>query len=107
MSARFPAISDSGRLERDKDCDGKPVDLEANVVDGGYFDRSAASRVVELMATLDALVSKETRPTGTCYMPVLLQLDNSYAGGAGAAKGNRPWEALAPLLTLKGARDAR
>ena len=59
------------------------------------------------MATLDRLVSKETRPRGSCYMPVLLQLDNSYAGGASTKKGNRPWEALAPALTLKGARDAR
>jgi hypothetical protein len=107
LSARFPVISDSGYLERDADCAGKPVDHEANVVDGGYFDTSGASPIVELMATLDALVAKEMRPRGSCYMPVLLQLDNSYAGGAVSNKGNRPWETLAPALTLKGARDAR
>lgn len=107
LSARFPVISDSGRLERDKDCDGDAVDREANVVDGGYFDTSGASPVVELIATLDALVAKESRSPGSCYLPVLLQLDNSYAGGAGATKGSRPWETLAPALTLKGARDAR
>lgn len=107
LSARFPVISDSGRLEQDVDCDGEPVDREANVVDGGYFDTSGASPIVELLATLDTLVSREMRSAGTCYMPVLLQLDNSYAGGAGAKKGNRPWETLAPALTLKGARDAR
>lgn len=107
LSARFPVISDSGRLEQESDCAGNPVDREANVVDGGYFDTSGASPIVELMATLETLAANEMRSSGSCYMPVLLQLDNSYAGGAGATKGSRPWEALAPALTLAGARDAR
>lgn len=107
LSARFPVISDSGRVEPAKDCTSTEADRPANVVDGGYFDTSGASPIVELMATLDALVAREKKSSTTCYLPVLLQLDNGYAGGAGGKKGNRPWESLAPALTLKGARDAR
>jgi hypothetical protein len=107
LSARFPVISDSGRVEPAKDCKSTEADRPANVVDGGYFDTSGASPIVELMAKLDELVSKEQASATSCYLPVLLQLDNSYAGGAGGKKGNRPWESLAPALTLKGARDAR
>jgi hypothetical protein len=101
MSARFPYVLSSGRLLK---CDGSTA---ANLVDGGYFDTSAASPVVELWDRLRPLVDAENARNGTCVVPVFLQIDNHYAGEPAAGGRTRPWESSVPLQALGGARNAR
>jgi hypothetical protein len=101
MSARFPYILSSGRLPK---CDGSTA---VNLVDGGYFDTSGASPVVELWDKLKPRVETQNRGSGTCVVPVFLQIDNGYASEPSPAKRSRPWESSVPLQTLRGSRDAR
>lgn len=56
MSARFPYISPAGRMPR-VDCK-----LRGHVVDGGYFENSGATTVLDVLATLNGMtkVSSET-----------------------------------------------
>lgn len=101
MSARFPYILSSGRLPK---CDGSTA---VNLVDGGYFDTSGASPVVELWDKLKPQVETQNQGSGTCVVPVFLQIDNGYASEPSPAKRSRPWESSVPLQTLRGSRDAR
>src|SRR5262249_50771207 len=101
MSARFPYVLSSGRLPK---CDGSTA---VNLVDGGYFDTSAASPVVELWDRLRPLVDAENAHAGTCVVPVFLQIDNHYAGEPSAGRQTRPWESSVPLQALGGSRNAR
>jgi hypothetical protein len=100
MSARFPYILPSGRLQK---CDGSTA---VNLVDGGYFDTSGASPVVELWDRLRPLVDVANR-NGRCIVPVYLQIDNGYASEPSSTKSSRPWESSVPLETLRRSRDAR
>ena len=101
MSARFPYVLSSGRLPK---CDGSTA---VNLVDGGYFDTSAASPVVELWDRLRPLVDAQNARAGTCVVPVFLQIDNHYAGEPSAGGRTRPWESSVPVQALGGSRNAR
>jgi hypothetical protein len=101
MSARFPYILSSGRVPK---CDHSTA---VNLVDGGYFDTSAASPVVELWERLRTLVETQNRRAGTCVVPVFLQIDNHYASEPSPGKRSRPWESSVPLQALGGSRNAR
>jgi hypothetical protein len=104
LSARFPWVSPAGRVER---CE---TPFATYVVDGGYFDTSAASPVQELWARLEPLVSSHNRDPdrgGPCVAPVLIQLDNHYKEPRNLGSSRRPWEAVAPILAVRAARDAR
>ena len=102
LAARFPYVTPSGRLEK---CGGgSPV----NVVDGGYFENSGTSTIVELWDSLRAAIAKHNATPGTtCVVPVLLEIDNHYASAPGPAPAGRPWESSVPLQTLGAGRDAR
>ena len=105
LSARFPLVSPSGRIVKcaDRELDAPGV----NVVDGGYFDTSAASTAVELWAGLaDAIASANRADDGPCLVPVLLQIDNGYADVVGTTP-SRPLETGVPLQTLATGRDSR
>ncbi len=105
MSARFPYVLPSGRLTKCGDPDGRSA---VNLVDGGYFDTSAASPLVELWARLEPLVAAHNSdPANACVVPVFLQIDNGYADAPGPEPGPRPWESQAPLRALGAARNAR
>ena len=102
LSARFPLVTPSGRLQR---CGGgSPV----NIVDGGYFETSGTSTIVEVWESLRATVAENNSEDGqTCVVPVLLEIDNHYASAPGPTPAGRPWESLVPIKTLGGGRDAR
>ena len=104
MSARFPYVLSSGRLTKCHDTSGLSA---INLVDGGYFDTSAASPIVELSDRLRPLVDDHNRTSGTCVVPVFLQIDNSYANEPGPRRRSRPWESSVPLQALGGSRNAR
>ena len=104
LSARFPYVLSSGRLVKCNDSRGLSA---INLVDGGYFDTSAASPIVELWDRLRPLVDEKNRTAGTCVVPVFLQIDNHYDNDPGPGRRSRPWESSVPLQALGGSRNAR
>ncbi len=104
LSARFPWASPSGRVAP---CDARKGMLTpANVVDGGYFDTSAAGTIAELWDALQPAVQQFNAQRSYCLVPLLVELDNHYAGYP-APLAKRPWETNVPISTVKAARDAR
>jgi hypothetical protein len=105
LSARFPFVVPSGRLPGCREM-GTNEDVEpANVVDGGYFDTSGASPLVELWGNLahDIDVKNAER---RCIAPFFLQIDTGYADPV--KTGDRsPQEILVPPTAVRRARDAR
>ena len=102
LSARFPWVSPAGRVTR---CD---TEFATYVVDGGYFDTSAASPLQELWSRLEPLVARQNAVAGgRCVVPVFLQLDNHYKEPRNSSATGRPWESGVPLQTVRAARDAR
>lgn len=101
LSARFPWVTPSGRIEK---CDRERA---INLVDGGYFDTSGASPLVELWSELQQHVEGHNAAAGNrCIVPLYVQIDTGYADPARRA-GNRPWESNVPLRAVRSARDAR
>jgi hypothetical protein len=102
MSARFTYVSPAGRLP-----DG------GHVVDGGYFENSAAATALEIVYEVEAVMQK----TGWRVVPVVIEIRN---GPTKENPGNvdsmrtpdQPKhdflsEILAPVNTLLNTRDAR
>ena len=103
LSARFPFALPSGRLEKCR-TPGAPA---INVVDGGYFDTSGASPLVELWTELEPEVDLlNADAEGPCIVPFFLQIDTGYSDPTGVSQA-RPLEAAVPLTTAKSARNAR
>lgn len=103
LSARFPYVTPSGRVAH---CDNP--DIAIFVVDGGYFDTSAASPIVELWAELEPHVDEFNRTTTShCVVPFFLQIDNHYKETRSPAEIKRPSELGVPLTAVRAARDAR
>ena len=100
LAARFPFVSPSGRLN----CKGN----SAYVVDGGYFDNTGTSSIVELWQAVQSRVARHNAKSGaTCLIPVLLEIDNHYSEPHGPAQGWRPRELLIPSQTLGKVRAGR
>lgn len=94
LSARFPFVSPSGALRR---C-GPGEQPNVFAVDGGYLDASASGTPLAVLPTLIGLL--EDRLPGTCVQPVVIQVDNRYAGADGSTGTERPLELLAPLTAF-------
>jgi hypothetical protein len=102
LSARFPYISPSGKIG----CANYHND-PAYVVDGGYYDNTAVSPLIELWTRLRTLVAAWNRDhTDACIVPFLVEIDNHYAQPAAPVAGARPHELTIPLTTLGTVRDA-
>ncbi len=94
LSARFPFVSPSGRIDR---CDGGPRPPESvEVVDGGYRETSGASSVVEAWPRLGTELAAAS---GRCALPVFVQIDNGYHRDEIAPSGSSS-QLLAPLVGL-------
>lgn len=105
LSARFPFVVPSGRLPGCNEASANEDVASMNVVDGGYFDTSGASPLVELWGNLahdiDAANVRER-----CIAPYFLQIDTGYADPV--KSGDRsPQEILVPPTAVRRARDAR
>jgi hypothetical protein len=105
LSARFPFVNPSGRIERRCDLPGsrRPI---AYVVDGGYLDTSGASPIVELMTKLGPMIDTwngNPANSGRCIVP---QIDNGFDSAA-ARPSRRPAELLVPLTASFATRLAR
>lgn len=105
LSARFPYVSPAARVVK---CEQPKGESATYVVDGGYFDTSGASPLVELWQALEPLVvSYNMRTPGACVVPLFVQLDNGYHDIRGPDPNSRPDELMVPLKALRSARDAR
>jgi hypothetical protein len=101
LSARFPGITAAGRLP----CSGPPHRL----VDGGYFENSGLTTVLELRDELQAKASA----AGVTF--VIIQIENSRATSDWSfARGEPPpppatWlpEVMSPVRAITGTRQAR
>jgi hypothetical protein len=94
-------VSPSGRI-------GCGAGDSAYVVDGGYFDNSGVSPLVELWAALEPLVARaDSRPGAACVVPFLVEIDNSYAQPPGPGRAARPHELLVPAEALSTTHSAR
>jgi len=101
LSARFPWVASSGRIEKCKR--GRAI----NIVDGGYFDTSGASPVVELWSELEQHVEEHNATPGNrCIVPLYIQIDTGYADPV-RGRGRAPLEWGVPVRTVRSARDAR
>lgn len=103
LSSRFPFALPSGRLEKCRTRNAPAI----NVVDGGYFDTSGASPLVELWSELEPEVDALNAQSGrACIVPLFLQIDTGYSDPTSGKRG-RPFELNVPLQTAKAARNAR
>lgn len=94
LSARFPFVSPSGRIDR---CDSGPrLPESVEVVDGGYRETSGASSVVEAWPRLGTELATAA---GRCVVPVFVQIDNGYRSDEIAPSGSSG-QLLAPLIGL-------
>jgi hypothetical protein len=108
MSARFPYVSPSARLE--SRCEPKSDDEARKVtyvVDGGYLETSGASPIVEMWDQLEGHVLRHNSVADRCVVPFMIQIDNGYEGDAAASATARPSELVAPGRTIVAARGAR
>ncbi|MEN8041800.1 MAG: hypothetical protein ABFR95_09885 [Actinomycetota bacterium] len=105
LSARFPVVTPSGRIGGNLDvCGEGPRD--AYVVDGGYFEGSAAGTINELWDSIRANVDEYngSAQNGSCIVPFLIQIDNGYEATAAAPPGSAPKEILVPITSLLGSQ---
>ncbi len=114
MSARFTYVSPAGTLVKD----GRP---HGRVVDGGYFENSAATTTLEIAKTIDAMAEDRNEdrrwkkvetivihisnePVNPRYPPETLE---QAAGHPKIGPGRWMPEILSPLKTLLSTREAR
>lgn len=108
LSARFPYVSPSGRVER-RCADEDQGNKVTYVVDGGYLETSGASPLVELQDKLGPIIRDYNRRPHrrACVIPFMIQIDNGYEDDAAARATKRPVELFVPPLTLLATRGAR
>jgi hypothetical protein len=101
LSARFPIVSPSGRI-------GCAEGVTDALVDGGYFDNTGLSTIVELWQALAPHVAEHNRlHDDHCVVPFLVVIDNHYLEPTSPAQASRQRELLVPTHTLAVARAAR
>ena len=97
MSARFPYVSPSGRLER---CHAPGEAAEASaVVDGGYAENTAGQAILDLWARLEPAVAAHNAEGGSRIVPVFVDVDNHYAKAVQVGPVARTPQTLVPPLT--------
>jgi hypothetical protein len=110
LSARFPYISPTGRVERQACADASGLVEEGAVTfaaDGGLFDNSGALTALEAWRALAPVAARDETAGGNCIVPIFVQIDNGVGEGAGAAPDRKPFEVSAPLDALLGGIGSR
>ena len=111
ISARFPYVSPTGRIER-RPCpssDGLvPAPAISYDADGGLFDNAGSGTALDTWRALAPLAAATERATGTCLVPVFVQLDNSTGRATVSSKADpRPNELTAPIGATMGQVSSR
>jgi hypothetical protein len=111
ISARFPYVSPTGRIER-RGCPSSeglvPAPAVSYDADGGLFDNAGSGTAVDTWRAMVPLATATERATGGCLVPVFVQIDNS--GGRAtisSAADPRPNEFFAPLGATLGQVSSR
>ncbi|HXU42320.1 MAG TPA: hypothetical protein VN675_08355 [Burkholderiales bacterium] len=111
MSARFTYVSPAGTLARDGRAHGR-------VVDGGYFENSAATATLEILQTIDLLRQEDPRWQRVDAYVIHISnepFDEQHPSDALAIAPDNPRiapkellnEAMSPLWAMLNTRDAR
>jgi hypothetical protein len=101
LSARFPFVSPSGRVR----CKDGP---SVYVVDGGYWDNTASSTIIEMYDHLRSEIAAfNLASPHDCIVPFLIQIDNHYLAATGPGHDARPKELFIPTNTLSKVRVGR
>jgi len=111
ISARFPYVSPTGRIDR-RQCTDEvglvPDPAISYDADGGIFDNSGAGTAVDAWRALAPLAAATERQAGTCLVPIFLQIDNSPpAATVSSAADPRPDELTAPIGATLGQISSR
>jgi hypothetical protein len=111
ISARFPYVSPTGRIER-RGCPSSeglvPAPAVSYDADGGLFDNAGSGTAVDTWRAMVPLAAATERATGGCLVPVFVQIDNS--GGRAtisSAADPRPNEFFAPVDATLGQVSSR
>ena len=111
LSARFPYVSPTGRIER-RPCPSSDGLVAAPAVsydaDGGLFDNAGSGTAVDTWRAMVPLAAATERATEGCLVPMFVQIDNS-AGRAtiSSAADPRPNELFAPVGATLGQLSSR
>ena len=95
LSARFPLVSPAGTIH----CDDGDLTTNDNlsIGDGGYRDNSGAASIMDTWSVLEPLVSAYNTTHDRCIVPILIEINNGYAGLTGSKPGKDVAQAVAPL----------
>ena len=95
LSARFPLVSPAGTIH----CDDGDLTTSDNlsIGDGGYRDNSGAASIMDTWSVLEPLVSAYNTSHDRCIVPILIEINNGYAGLTGSKPGKDVAQAVAPL----------
>jgi hypothetical protein len=112
ISARFPYVSPTGRVERracaSPDAGLVPQPAISYDADGGIFDNAGSGTAVDTWRALAPLAAATERTTGTCLVPVFVQIDNSPGRATvSSAADPRPSELTAPIAATMGQLSSR
>ncbi len=80
-------------------CDDGDLTTSDNlsIGDGGYRDNSGAASIVDTWSVLEPLVSAYNASHDRCIVPILIEINNGYAGLTGSKPGKDVAQAVAPL----------
>ena len=93
LSARFPFVSSAARVDSCAKNDKSSLSL----VDGGYRENSGAAPMADLMDAL-AQIQKAPSRVEVCVRPVLVEIENGYAGVFQAKRSTSPaFESTVPF----------
>jgi hypothetical protein len=112
ISARFPYVSPTGRVQR-RACNGPdaglvPMPAISYDADGGIFDNAGSGTAVDTWRALAPLAAATERTTGTCLVPVFVQVDNSPGRATVSSTADpRPRELTAPVKATLGQLSSR
>jgi hypothetical protein len=111
ISARFPYVSPTGRVQR-HGCPNTPGLVPAPAIsydaDGGLFDNSGSGTAVDTWRALAPLAAATERATGTCLVPIFVQVDNSTGRATVSTHPDpRPGELTAPVGATLGQVSSR
>ncbi len=95
LSARFPLVSPAGTIH----CDDGDLTTNDNlsIGDGGYRDNSGAASIMDTWSVLEPLVSGYNTSHDRCIVPILIEINNGYAGLTGSKPGKDVAQVVAPL----------
>jgi hypothetical protein len=96
LSSRFPLVSPTGTYTCE---DHDPFTSDSlSVGDGGYRDNSGASSIMDAYSALEPLVDQFNAGHDRCIVPILVEINNGYAGFGAPGSAGDVAQLVAPAL---------